>query len=77
MKTIINLILFILFMVALSSCASNPYWLVTHNDGVEKRSYMRAGWPNDVTCSAYNTRNRPVQRSTWSKLHYWKPKHVK
>ena len=73
MKAIINLILFLLFMVALSSCASNPYWAVKHNDGVEKRTYMKRGWPNDLSCTAYDS-NRPVQRSTWSKQFYWKPK---
>jgi hypothetical protein len=74
MKTILSIILFILFMAALSSCGSNPYWLVYRHDGVEKRGYMKAHWPKDVTCSAYANNNRPVQRATWAKQYFWKPK---
>ena len=73
MKTLFQILLFILFMAALSGCASNPYWHVTRHDGVEKRGYMKRSWPNDVSCTAYDS-NRPVQRSTWAKQHYWKPK---
>jgi hypothetical protein len=62
----------VLLILLLSSCASNPYWAVHHNDGVENRTYMKRGWTNDVTCTVYDS-NRPVQRSTWAKQYYWKP----
>lgn len=73
MKTLLKILLFILFMAALGSCASsNPYWVVYHHDGVENRQYMKRGWPyNDATCSTYDG-NRPVQHSTWAKQYYWR-----
>lgn len=69
--------LFALFIVlAASACSSTPYWAVYKNDGLEKRMYLKEGWPRKQSCRAYAS-NRPIQRSTWAKQHYWKGKTVK
>lgn len=62
-----------IFILLLSSCASNPYWSIKHHDGIEQRTYMKRAWPIDQTCRTY-TGNNPIQRKTWSNQFYWKKK---
>lgn len=64
--------IFIIACLLLCSCASTPYWSVYRNDGIEKRRYLKAGWPSDHKCKAYAS-NNPIKHSTHAKLHFYKP----
>lgn len=64
-----------LFLI-LCSCSGNPYWAVYRNDGLEKKMYLKQGWPRDHKCTAY-VNNRPIKRSTWANQFYYRPKKVK
>jgi hypothetical protein len=73
-----RLVILALVWVALISCSQkgSPYWATYRNDGIEKRMYLKQGWPRDHKCTAYTT-NRPIKRSTWAKQFYYKPGHVR
>jgi hypothetical protein len=64
-----------ILILFLCSCSS-PYWAVYRNDGLEKKMYLKQGWPRDHKCTAY-TNNRPIKRSTWANQFYYRHKREK
>lgn len=65
----------VVLILVLCSCSS-PYWAVYRNDGLEKKMYLKQGWPRDHKCTAY-VNNRPIKRSTWASQFYYRPKKEK
>lgn len=66
----------VVVLILLSSCSQSPYWAVYRNDGLEKKMYLKQGWPRDHKCTAY-VNNRPIKRSTWANQFYYRPKKAK
>lgn len=67
---------FLLALILCASCSPSPYWATYKHDGIEKKMYLKEGWPRTQSCRAYAS-NRPIKRSTWANQFYWKAKTVK
>lgn len=62
--------LLIALFIFITSCGgTTAYWRIKNKAGIEKYQYNKPGWPYEIGCQAYYTK-QPIKRSTMKRQHY-------
>lgn len=64
-----SLLLLLILIWVCCSCQTTAYWRMKNKAGIERYEYNKPGWPYEIGCQAYYTK-QPIKRSTMKKQFY-------